>query len=182
MIVEPYPPYLEKTAPGGQAVPPSADGKPGKYLINAYNASEQSRAGLESTAFHEAYPGHHMQVAVALERKDLHPISRYFFLSGFGEGWALYCGTAGRRDGPVLIGRRSPGPALERSPARGAARRRLGHARARLDARSRRSTTCWRTRPRRRSRAAAEIDRYIAVPAQATAYMIGNLEIRKLRD
>ena len=90
VIVEPYPSFLEKTAPGGQAISPTPDGKPGKYMINAYNATEQSRAGLESTAFHEAYPGHHLQVSIALERKDLHPLQRYFFLSGFGEGWALY--------------------------------------------------------------------------------------------
>ena len=69
VIVEPYPAFLEKTAPGGQAVPPTADGKPGKYLLNAYKATEQSRAGLESTAFHETYPGHHLQGAIALEQE-----------------------------------------------------------------------------------------------------------------
>ncbi len=90
VVVEPYPAYLEKTAPGGQAIPPTADGKPGKYLLNAYKATEQSRAGLESTAFHEAYPGHHLQGAIALQQENIHPIQRHFFLSGFGEGWGLY--------------------------------------------------------------------------------------------
>jgi uncharacterized protein (DUF885 family) len=66
------------------------DGKPGKYLINAYKADEQSRAGLESTTFHETYPGHQLQGAIALERTKLHPIQKYFWLSGFGEGWVLY--------------------------------------------------------------------------------------------
>ena len=134
VIVEPYPAFLEKTAPGGQAVPPTADGKPGKYLINAYKATEQSRAGLESTAFHETYPGHHLQGAIALERENLHPISRYFFLSGFGEGWGLYCRAARGRNGIVHVGRRSARPAVERSAARRAARRGFRHARARLDA------------------------------------------------
>ena len=90
VIVEPYPAFLEKTAPGGQAISPTADGKPGKYLINAYKATEQSRAGLESTAFHEAYPGHHLQGASRSSGRTCIPIQRYFFLSGFGEGWALY--------------------------------------------------------------------------------------------
>ena len=180
VIVEPYPPYLEKTAPGGQAVPPSADGKPGKYLINAYKANEQSKAGLESTAFHEAYPGHHMQAAVALERKELHPISRYFFLSGFGEGWALY--TERLADEMGLFSSDVDRLGLLSNEALRAARLVVDSGMHMLG---------W---PRQQAidyvlshttetpdRAAAEIDRYIAVPAQATAYMIGNLEIRKLR-
>ena len=181
VIVEPYPPYLEKTAPGGQAVPPSADGKPGKYLINAYNAHEQSRAGLESTAFHEAYPGHHMQVAVALEQKNLHPISRYFFVSGFGEGWALY--TERLSDELGLFSSDVDRLGLLSNEALRAARlvvdsgmHVLGWTRQQAIDYVLSHTT------ETKDRAVAEIDRYIAVPAQATAYMIGNLEIRKLRS
>jgi uncharacterized protein (DUF885 family) len=180
VIVEPYPPYLEKTAPGGQSVPPSADGKPGKYLINAYKANEQSRAGLESTAFHETYPGHHMQGAVALERKELHPISRYFFLSGFGEGWALY--TERLADEMGLFSSDVDKLGLLSNEALRAARlvvdsgmHALGWTRKQAIEYVLSHTT------ETPDRAAAEIDRYIAVPAQATAYMIGNLEIRKLR-
>ena len=178
VIVEPYPPYLEKSAPGGQAVPPSADGKPGKYLINAYKANEQSRAGLESTAFHEAYPGHHMQAAVALERKELHPISRYFFLSGFGEGWALY--TERLADEMGLFSSDVDRLGLLSNEALRAARlvvdsgmHALGWTRQQAIDYVLSHTT------ETKDRAEAEIDRYIAVPAQATAYMIGNLEIRK---
>jgi uncharacterized protein (DUF885 family) len=180
VIVEPYPPYLEKTAPGGQSVPPTADGKPGKYLINAYKANEQSRAGLESTAFHEAYPGHHMQGAVALERKELHPISRYFFLSGFGEGWALY--TERLADEMGLFTSDVDRLGLLSNEALRAARlvvdsgmHMLGWTREQAIEYVLSHTT------ETTDRATAEIDRYIAVPAQATAYMIGNLEIRKLR-
>lgn len=181
VIVEPYPPYLEKTAPGGQAVPPSADGKPGKYLINAYKANEQSKAGLESTAFHEAYPGHHMQGAVALERKELHPISRYFFLSGFGEGWALY--TERLADEMGLFSSDVDRLGLLSNEALRAARlvvdsgmHMLGWTRQQAIDYVLSHTT------ETQARTEAEIDRYIAVPAQATAYMIGNLEIRKLRS
>jgi uncharacterized protein (DUF885 family) len=180
VIVEPYPPFLEKSAPGGQAVPPSADGKPGKYMINAYNASEQSRAGLESTAFHEAYPGHHMQVAVALERQGLHPISRYFFLSGFGEGWALY--TERLSDEMGLFTSDVDRLGMLSNEALRAARlvvdsgmHMLGWSRQQaIDYLLAHTTETT-------ARGTAEIDRYIAVPGQATAYMIGNLEIRKLR-
>ena len=180
VVVEPYPAFLEKSAPGGQSVAPTADGKPGKYLINAYNASEQSKAGLESTAFHEAYPGHHLQVALALERPGLHDVSRYFFVSGFGEGWALYSERLAGEMG--LFSTDVDRLGLLANEALRAAR---------LVVDSGMHVLGW---PRQKaidylmahttetpSHAAAEIDRYIAVPAQATAYMIGNLEIRKLR-
>jgi uncharacterized protein (DUF885 family) len=180
VVVEPYPPYLEKTAPGGQSVPPTADGQPGKYLINAYNASEQSRAGLESTAFHETYPGHHLQGAIALERQGLHRISQYFFLSGFGEGWGLYAerlamemnlytsdvdrlgelSNEALRAARLVVDAGMHGLGMRRQDA---VDYMLAHTTA---------TPAF---------ANAEINRYIAVPGQATAYMIGNLEIRKLR-
>ena len=181
VIVEPYPPYLEKSAPGGQSVPPTADGQPGKYLINAYNATEQSRAGLESTAFHEAYPGHHLQGSIALERSDLHPILRYFYLSGFGEGWALY--SERLADEMKLFSSDVDRLGLLSNEALRAARlvvdsgmHALGWNRQQAIDYLLANTTETPTH------AAAEIDRYIAVPGQATAYMIGSIEIRKLRE
>jgi uncharacterized protein (DUF885 family) len=181
VIVEPYPAFLEKTAPGGQAVPPTADGKPGKYMLNAYKATEQSRAGLESTAFHEAYPGHHLQIAIALERENLHPISRYFFLSGFGEGWGLYAERLADEMGLFTSDVDRLG--LLSNEALRAARlvvdsgmHALGWTRQQAIDYVLANTT------ETAARAEAEIDRYIAVPGQATAYMIGNLEIRRARE
>jgi uncharacterized protein (DUF885 family) len=181
VIVEPYPPYLEKSAPGGQSVPPTADGQPGKYLINAYNATAQSIAGLEATAFHETYPGHHLQGAIALEKTDLHPIQRYFFLSGFGEGWALY--SERLADEMKLYSSDLDRVGLLSNEALRAARlvvdsgmHGLGWTREEaVDYMLARTTA-------NEAFANAEIDRYIAVPGQATSYMIGNLEIRKLRN
>ena len=181
VIVEPYPAFLEKTAPGGQAMSPTADGKPGKYLINAYKATEQSRAGLESTAFHEAYPGHHLQTAIALEQENLHPIQRYFFLSGFGEGWGLYAERLADEMG--LFSSDVDRLGLLSNEGLRAARlvvdsgmHALGWSRQQAIDYILSHTT------ETKDRAAAEVDRYIAVPGQATAYMIGNLEIRRLRE
>jgi uncharacterized protein (DUF885 family) len=181
VIVEPYPSYVEKTAPGGQYVSPSAGGAPGKYLINAYKANEQSRAGVESTAFHEAYPGHHMQSAIALEQENLHPVQRYFYLSGFGEGWGLYAERLSQEMG--LFGSDVDRLGLLSNEALRAARlvvdsgmHALGWSRQQAIDYVLAHTT------ETPDRAAAEIDRYIAVPGQATAYMIGNLEIRRLRE
>jgi uncharacterized protein (DUF885 family) len=181
VVVEPYPAYLERTAPGGQLVPAGANGKPARYLLNAYKAVEQSRAGLESTAFHEAYPGHHMQTAVALEQEHLHPIQRYFFLSGFGEGWALYAERLS--DEMALFSSDLDRLGMLSNEALRAARlvvdsgmHMLGWSRQQAIDYLLAHTT------ETPDRAAAEIDRYIAVPAQATAYMIGSLEIRRLRE
>ena len=181
VIVEPYPAFLEKTAPGGQAIPPSPDGKPGKYMINAYEATKQSRAGLESTAFHETYPGHHLQGAIALERENLHPISRYFFMSGYGEGWGLYSERLADEMGLFTSDVDRLGLLSNE-----------GLRAARLVVDSGMHALGW-TRQQAidyvmahttetQAGAEAEVDRYIAVPGQATAYMIGNLEIRRLRD
>lgn len=181
VIVEPYPSYVEQTAPGGQYVSPTAGGAPGKYLINAYKATEQSRAGVESTAFHEAYPGHHLQSAIALEQENLHPVQRYFFLSGFGEGWGLYAERLADEMG--LFSSDVDRLGLLSNEALRAARlvvdsgmHALGWSRQQAIDYVLAHTT------ETPDRAAAEIDRYLAVPGQATAYMIGNLEIRRLRE
>ncbi|MEI6669876.1 MAG: DUF885 domain-containing protein [Acidobacteriota bacterium] len=181
VIVEPYPPYLEKSAPGGESISPTADGKPGKYLINAYKADEQNKAGLESTAFHETYPGHQMQGAIALERNGLHPIQRFFFLSGFGEGWALYserlADELGLFTGDIdRLGQLSEEALRAARLVVDSGMHALGWTRAQAVDYMLAHTASTR------DAAEAEIDRYIAVPAQATSYMIGNLEIRRLRD
>jgi uncharacterized protein (DUF885 family) len=180
--VEPFPAFAEANAPGGQYSPAADDGsRPGIYYINLRNADKLPRAGIESTAFHEAYPGHHLQNSIAMEREGLHQVQRYFYLSGFGEGWGLYSERLADEMG--LFGDDVDRIGLLSNEALRAARlvvdpgmHALGWTRERaiqymLDntAESRESVT-------------AEVDRYIAVPGQATAYMLGNLEIRRLRE
>lgn len=182
VVVEPYPVFQEKSAPLGQFNPGPADGsEPAKYLINTYRAEQQSKAGLEATAFHEAYPGHHTQYSIAQERTDLHPISRYFFLSGYGEGWALY--TERLADEMGLYGSDLDRLGMLSNEAWRAARmvvdsgiHGLGWTRDQaLDYMDSHNTNSHELN-------AAEIDRYIAVPGQATSYMLGALEIRRLRE
>jgi len=182
VVVEPYPAYQEKSAPLGQAVPAAADGSaPGKYLINTYQAEQQSKAGLEATAFHEAYPGHHTQFTIAQERTDLHPISRYFYLSGFGEGWALYAERLADEMGLYSTDLDRLG--MLSNEAWRAARLVVDSGMHGLGW-SREQALDYLDEHNASTRAlnAAEIDRYIAVPGQATSYLLGALEIRRLRD
>ena len=48
--------------------------RPAVFLISAYQAEKQGRAEDESTAFHETIPGHHLQIAIAVERKQIHRV------------------------------------------------------------------------------------------------------------
>jgi hypothetical protein len=90
VVIERYPKFREKNGPN-EYNPPAEDGsRPAVFFINAYEAEKKSRVEAESTAFHETIPGHHLQGAIAMERKNIHPIGRYLGNSGYQEGWALY--------------------------------------------------------------------------------------------
>jgi uncharacterized protein (DUF885 family) len=91
--IEPQPAYQEASS-FSQYIPASEDGsRPGIYYIDLYKAEEKDRAEAEVTAFHEAYPGHHLQIAIAQERASAHPITRFVSNSGFAEGWGRYSET-----------------------------------------------------------------------------------------
>jgi len=179
--VIPYPPFQEKTAPLGQAIPPAADGsQPGKYIINTYQPKTQTKAMLESLSFHEAYPGHLFQIYVSLAAEK-HPVSSYFFISGFGEGWALY--TERLAEEMDLYTSDVSRIGWLASEAHRAARlvvdsglHALGWTRQESIDYLMANTTLTP------NLAAAETDRYIAVPGQATSYMMGALEIMRLRS
>jgi uncharacterized protein (DUF885 family) len=90
IIVEPYPDFLERTA-NDSYWPAAEDGsRPAMYRITLYPYAQGTRSNAEITAFHEAYPGHHLQLAIAAERPTAHPITRLVGNSGFAEGWARY--------------------------------------------------------------------------------------------
>jgi uncharacterized protein (DUF885 family) len=181
VVVVPYPAFRERSAPNGEYQAGSDDGKrPGTYYINTYQAETQSRAGLEATVFHETYPGHHLQGAIAKQSKG-HPIQRYFGSSGFLEGWALYSERLADEMG--VYGSDVDRLGLLSNEALRAGRlvvdsgmHALGWTRQQAIDYLLAHTT------QTPEHAAAEVDRYIAVPGQATAYMLGNLEIRRLRE
>jgi len=182
VVIKPYPAYLESSGTG-EYHPSSEDGtRPGIYYIAVVDPEKRSVSGQQSVLYHETYPGHHLQGAIALELGDrVHPLSRYLWNSGYGEGWALYAeGLAdelGLYSGPLdRLG-------MLASEAARAARlvvdtgiHTLGWTRQQaVD--YMRANTDWPA-----GDIEAEVDRYIAWPGQATAYMLGMLEIRRLRD
>ena len=93
VVIKPVPEYQEQSSTS-RYVPASDDGAlPGTYFINLFQPEEQTRGSVESLSFHEAYPGHHLQIALAQERSAAHPVTRYIGNSGFVEGWARYTET-----------------------------------------------------------------------------------------
>lgn len=69
----------------------TADGqRPGVYYMHLSDMHANNRTDLQTTAYHEGNPGHHMQIAIAHERNDLPFFRTDVWYSGYGEGWALY--------------------------------------------------------------------------------------------
>lgn len=87
--VVPFPPEQEGTGRSAHYRPGTED-RPGEYRIPLHEAEKQSRGMAEAIAFHETWPGHHLQVAASQSMQGLHPVTRLIWFSGPGEGWARY--------------------------------------------------------------------------------------------
>ena len=90
--VRAVPEYSEKTAAGGYYQAPSLDGsRPGVFYANLYDIKQTPTFGMRTLTFHEAVPGHHFQIALNQENKDLTLYRKMGYrTSAFTEGWALY--------------------------------------------------------------------------------------------
>ena len=180
VVVKPYPDYRESAT--GEYWSSSEDGtRPGIMYLPTGNPEQRSRTGQQSFLYHETLPGHHLQSAIALELGDrVHPIARYLWSSGFGEGWALYS----ERLMDELDQYTTPLDRIGMLSDQGARAARLvidtglhtrGWSRQKaVDYML--ANTAWPP-----SDVESEINRYIAWPGQANAYMLGMLEIVKSR-
>lgn len=182
VVVERYPEFRESSAVG-EYNPPAEDGsRPGVFLISTYEPAKRSRAGPESVAFHEAIPGHHLQSAIAMERGGAnHPIARYMGNSGYSEGWALYSERLADEMGLFTADLDRIGMLSEQ--ALRAARLVVDpgmHALGWTRDQAIEYMAARTTLPH--AEVVSEVDRYIVWPGQATAYMLGMLEIQRLRD
>ena len=180
LVVIPSPAY-EKDSGGGFYSAGSVDGsRPGTYQVGTHNPTGISRAGQESTAFHESWPGHHLQISIALLNDSLHPVQRYMHISGSVEGWALY--SERLADEVSLYSSELSRLGMLSNEAYRAARlvvdpglHVLGWTRQQaIDYMLENTAEGYDS-------IAGEVDRYAAVPGQATSYLVGSLEIQRLR-
>ncbi len=161
-------------------VPPAVDGsRSGLFCFNTSSIEGWPQFDLQSTVFHESVPGHHLQVALALE-DDVHPLLSFYFVAAYAEGWGLYAERLADEMG------------LYSSPLDRVGMLSWQAFRAcRLVVDTGLHALGWSRDEAisylldhshvARDHAAAEVDRYIGIPGQALSYLIGQLEIRRLR-
>ena len=179
--VAPIPDYIAPKTTGAYYSSPSGDGtRAGTYFVNTYDLRSRPLYVLEALTFHEAVPGHHLQLAVQQELTDLPPFRRFVSSSAFVEGWALYAEQLGREVG------------FYEDPYSDFGRLTYEMWRAcRLVVDTGLHALGW-TRQQAIDFMAAhtalslhevttEVDRYIAWPGQALGYKMGELKIRELR-
>jgi uncharacterized protein (DUF885 family) len=92
--------FREKEAAGAQYIPGAPDGsRPGRVLVNTGEAESRKTISMESTAYHEGVPGHHLQLTISQELPELPPFRQQGGYTAFAEGWALYSERLGKEVG-----------------------------------------------------------------------------------
>ncbi|WP_049723204.1 DUF885 domain-containing protein [Gilvimarinus polysaccharolyticus] len=174
-------PFREKSAGKAFYQSPAVDGsRPGIYYVNLHDLSAMPRYQMEALAYHEALPGHHMQIAIAQELADLPAFRRHGGYTAYTEGWGLYAEQV-----PKEIG-------LYTDPYSDFGRLSFELWRAvRLVVDTGIHHLKWsreqaidyfvENTPMIRDDARREVERYIVMPGQATSYKIGMNAILALR-
>ncbi|WP_115944587.1 DUF885 domain-containing protein [Amycolatopsis thermalba] len=180
-VVEPVP---AAEAPGGPAafyLQPAVDGsRPGIYFANTHEVTERFRHAAEVMAFHEAIPGHHFQLSTALTLTDLPLLRRIGDFNAYAEGWGLYSERLAAEmglysDDVALLGMLTMDSMRAGRLVVDTGLHAKGWSRQQAVDYLREHT------PMPQVEIESEVDRYIAYPGQALSYMVGRLEIQRVR-
>lgn len=181
VVVKPVPAWREKSSAKAYYHNPSEDGtRPGVFYINLYDMKAAPRYLLPVVLYHEAIPGHHLEIAISYELAELPRFRKLNSVASYSEGWGLYTERLADEMGLYL------GPYQQ-----------FGRLTMEL-MRAARLVVDTGLHDRRWSREEAvayldanlpgshydnqrEIDRYIVLPGQATSYALGMLKIVELR-
>ena len=182
LVVKPVEAFREKSAGKAFYQRPAPDGsRPGTYYANLYKMADMPLTEVEALFYHEGIPGHHLQLAIQTELKDVPAFRKFGGVTAYSEGWGLYSEKLAKDMG------------LYTDPARDFGRLQLElHRAIRPVVDSGLHHKRW-TREQaikyvENNSADAPggivkaIERYIIFPGQATAYMVGRLKISELRD
>jgi uncharacterized protein (DUF885 family) len=181
LIVKAVEPFREASA--GQAFyqRPAPDGsRPGIYFANLYKMSDMSKYNMEALAYHEGVPGHHMQLSIAQELENIPKFRLFGGYTVFSEGWGLYSEAL-----PKEIGLYSD-PYSDFGRLSGELYRACRLVvdtgiHAKRWTREKAINYMNNNVPHSESYNRRQIERYIVMPSQATAYKIGMLKIQALR-
>lgn len=175
-------PFREKSAGKAFYQAPAADGsRPGIYYVNLHDMRAMPRYQIEALAYHEALPGHHMQIAIAQEMDALPAFRRHGHYTAYIEGWGLYAERVPKEMG------------FYADPYSDFGRLSMELWRAvRLVVDTGLHAKQWtrefaidyfvKNTPMTRADATREVERYIVMPGQATAYKIGMNTFLDLRE
>ncbi|MCB0970704.1 MAG: DUF885 domain-containing protein, partial [Acidimicrobiales bacterium] len=181
-VLTPVPDVLAADAPAAYYTPPAPDGsRPGEYHVNLHQPTERSRAETASIAFHEAIPGHHLQLAIAAERADLPAFRRLSWgHTAYVEGWALY--TERLADEMGLYESDIDRLGMLASDSWRACRLVVDTGLHAFGwSRQQAIDFMAANAPVNPDEIATEVDRYLGMPGQALAYKVGQREILRLR-
>ena len=181
--VRPVDAFMEKDAPFAYYYPPAVDGsRPGIYYVNTYDLPNRFLSNLGTTTYHEAVPGHHLQIALEMEHPDLPAFRRLgsrLVGGAYAEGWGLYSErlademglfrTQGERFGMLTAQAWRAARLIVDTGIHALRKDRAWGVRTLLDA----------GLPETDS--SIETDRYITWPGQALTYKVGQREIERLR-
>lgn len=179
--VAPVPATIAPNYTGGRYVPGSRkQNRPGTYWVNTYNLKSRTLYTLPALSLHEAVPGHHLQIQIASELKDIPDFRKSYYISAFGEGWGLYSEYLGEEMGMyptpyVLFGRYTYEMWRACRLVVDVGMHYKGWSRAQAVEFMASNTALSLHEVN------TEIDRYIGWPGQALSYKMGELAIKRLR-
>ena len=175
--------FKEQDAPPAYYWPPSSDStRPGTYYINAYSLPSRTFSKLTAYTYHEAVPGHHLQISLDTENQALNQFRRFaarFAAGSFVEGWGLYSERLADEMG--LYHNDGERFGMLDAQAWRAARLVVDTGLHSLRWTRQQSIDQMLAAGLAEPDAIVETDRYIAHPGQALAYKIGQREIERLR-
>jgi uncharacterized protein (DUF885 family) len=174
--------YREQSAPAAYYYPPPRDfSRPGYFYTNTYRPEQRPGFIMEALAYHEAVPGHHLQIAIMQELKDLPDIRKYEGSTAFIEGWALY---AEKLAGEMGFYHNDFSEYGRLNFEIWRAVRLVVDTGLHYYKWSREEAIkyCRGNSGEESHEIEVEVDRYIAIPGQALAYKIGELKIIEIRE
>lgn len=173
--------FRAQSSAGAMYQPPTPDGsRPGIFYVNTFNLKAQPTYGVETLSAHEAAPGHHFQISIQQEVTGLPRFRRFGSYTAFAEGWGLYAESIGKELG------------LFTDPYQYYGRLNDEQLRAmRLVVDTGLHAKGWSREQAiqymldnsslAESDVISEVERYIAIPGQALAYKIGQINLTRMR-
>ena len=174
---------VQATTTGAKAFyfPPAADGsRGGTFFVNVSDPGSWGTFELEAMAFHEGIPGHHLQLAIASELQDVPEFRKHLHNSAYAEGWGLY--TERLSDEMGLYSGAVDRMGMFAADSMRACRLVVDTGLHALGwSREQAVQYMVANSPLAEGVVRPEVDRYVVSPGQATSYMVGRLEVQRMR-